>query len=91
MLGDVCHMHAVCIVRQPYDQLGFSIRGGSEHGLGIYVSELDPDSAAGLSGRCDVGGGELSGRLRNLKRCTTAIFVFFVNRLSWIMCWRQHH
>ena len=40
-------MHAVCIVRQPYDQLGFSIRGGSEHGLGIYVSELDQGSAAG--------------------------------------------
>lgn len=27
--------------------LGFCVRGGSEHGLGIYVSEIDAGSAAG--------------------------------------------
>lgn len=27
--------------------LGFSIRGGSEHALGVYVSEVIPDSPAG--------------------------------------------
>lgn len=26
---------------------GFSIRGGSEHALGVYVSEVIPDSPAG--------------------------------------------
>lgn len=30
--------------------LGFSVRGGSEHGLGIYVSEIDSGSAAEKSG-----------------------------------------
>jgi hypothetical protein len=29
--------------------LGFCVRGGSEHGLGIYVSEIEDDSAAGTS------------------------------------------
>lgn len=27
--------------------MGFSIRGGSEHALGVYVSEVIPDSPAG--------------------------------------------
>ncbi|XP_045189778.2 uncharacterized protein LOC123547069 isoform X2 [Mercenaria mercenaria] len=30
--------------------LGFCVRGGSEHGLGIYVSEIEEDSAAAKSG-----------------------------------------
>ncbi|XP_060553441.1 PDZ domain-containing protein 7-like isoform X3 [Ruditapes philippinarum] len=30
--------------------LGFCVRGGSEHGLGIYVSEIEDDSAAGKAG-----------------------------------------
>ena len=28
--------------------LGFSVRGGSEHGLGLYISEIDEGSAAGI-------------------------------------------
>lgn len=41
--------------------LGFSIRGGSEHALGVYVSEVIPDSPAGtgispaLTGSLDNG------------------------------------
>lgn len=27
--------------------LGFSIRGGAEHGIGIFVSEVEPGSPAG--------------------------------------------
>ncbi|KAK3589729.1 hypothetical protein CHS0354_021048 [Potamilus streckersoni] len=30
--------------------LGFSVRGGSEHGLGIYVSEIETGSVADISG-----------------------------------------
>lgn len=28
-------------------KLGFSVRGGSEHGLGIFVSKVEEGSAAG--------------------------------------------
>ena len=40
------------IVKDEEEHLGFSIRGGSEHGLGIYVSEVTEDSVGGkiLSG-----------------------------------------
>lgn len=31
-------------------KLGFSVRGGSEHGLGIFVSKVEEGSAAG---KCD--------------------------------------
>ena len=27
--------------------LGFSVRGGSEHGLGLYISDIDEGSVAG--------------------------------------------
>ena len=30
-----------------YETLGLFIRGGKEHGLAIYVSEVEPHSAAG--------------------------------------------
>ena len=36
------------MVKEAGQALGFSIRGGSEHGLGIYVSELDEGSPAGI-------------------------------------------
>lgn len=29
-------------------RLGFSVRGGSEHGLGIFVSKVEDDSSAGI-------------------------------------------
>ncbi|KAH3708217.1 uncharacterized protein LOC127857219 [Dreissena polymorpha] len=39
------------IVKSPSEpSLGFAVRGGSEHGLGVYVSEVDPGSAAEQSG-----------------------------------------
>ena len=31
-------------------QLGFSIRGGREHGVGIYVSDVEPGSEAQYNG-----------------------------------------
>ncbi|XP_062568351.1 uncharacterized protein LOC134230537 [Saccostrea cucullata] len=34
----------------PSQNLGFSIRGGSEHGLGVYVSEVTPESLAAEAG-----------------------------------------
>ena len=37
----------VFLVREPEENLGFSVRGGSEHGLGIYVSEITEESPAG--------------------------------------------
>ena len=37
----------VTLLRGHYEPLGFSIRGGSEHGLGIYISEVESGSAAG--------------------------------------------
>lgn len=38
----------VTLLREGATQgLGFSIRGGSEHALGVYVSEVIPDSPAG--------------------------------------------
>ncbi|KAL5022488.1 hypothetical protein ScPMuIL_001643 [Solemya velum] len=44
-------IRVLVINRNPLDEsLGFSIRGGAEHGLGIYVSEVDPGSVAELSG-----------------------------------------
>lgn len=30
-------------------RLGFSVRGGSEHGLGIFVSKVEDDSSAGTT------------------------------------------
>lgn len=35
---------------EPGKQLGISIRGGSEHGLGIYISEVDDGSVADTYG-----------------------------------------
>ena len=45
MTGDV---HIITIHSSPTQQgLGFSIRGGSEHGLCVYVSDIDRGSVAG--------------------------------------------
>ena len=37
----------VTLTKDQDEGLGFSIRGGSEHGLGIFVSEVEEDSPAG--------------------------------------------
>ena len=37
----------VTLAKDQHEGLGFSIRGGSEHGLGIFVSDVDHNSAAG--------------------------------------------
>uniref|UniRef100_A0A3B4XKF1 Whirlin n=1 Tax=Seriola lalandi dorsalis TaxID=1841481 RepID=A0A3B4XKF1_SERLL len=36
--------------QQVHEGLGFSIRGGSEHGVGIYVSLVEPGSSAEREG-----------------------------------------
>lgn len=35
------------VVRGDDGQLGFSVRGGSEHGLGVFISRVQRNSAAG--------------------------------------------
>ena len=65
--------------------LGFCVRGGSEHGLGIYVSEIEDDSAAGnmFIYLC-----ALNKRLRKFKICrrdTRFNDVFFYK-----LCVRSH-
>ncbi|KAM9804163.1 LOW QUALITY PROTEIN: PDZ domain-containing protein 7-like [Neosynchiropus ocellatus] len=45
-------LHTVTVDRSPDGRLGFSVRGGSEHGLGIFVSRVEdhcPAAQAGLS------------------------------------------
>lgn len=39
-------------------KLGFSVRGGSEHGLGIFVSKVEEGSAAGKWDRVRDAGGD---------------------------------
>ncbi|XP_016141022.1 harmonin, partial [Sinocyclocheilus grahami] len=41
------------VIRGDDGQLGFSVRGGSEHGLGVFISRVQKNSAAG---RLDPGG-----------------------------------
>ncbi|KAM8860175.1 PDZ domain-containing protein 7a isoform 2-T6 [Spinachia spinachia] len=43
-------IHAVTVEKSPDGRLGFSVRGGSEHGLGIFVSKVEDDSSAALAG-----------------------------------------
>ncbi|XP_033836017.1 PDZ domain-containing protein 7-like [Periophthalmus magnuspinnatus] len=43
-------LHTVTVDRSPDGRLGFSVRGGSEHGLGIFVSKVDDDSSAAQAG-----------------------------------------
>lgn len=43
-------IHAVCVEKSPSGRLGFSVRGGSEHGLGIFVSKVEEGSSAGEQG-----------------------------------------
>ncbi|XP_029377667.1 PDZ domain-containing protein 7a [Echeneis naucrates] len=43
-------IHTVTIDKSPDGHLGFSVRGGSEHGLGIFVSKVVDDSSAAQAG-----------------------------------------
>lgn len=43
-------IHAVRVEKSPSGRLGFSVRGGSEHGLGIFVSKVEEGSSAGEQG-----------------------------------------
>lgn len=43
-------IHAVRVEKSPAGRLGFSVRGGSEHGLGIFVSKVEEGSSAGEQG-----------------------------------------
>ncbi|KAM4606945.1 PDZ domain-containing protein 7a [Polymixia lowei] len=49
--GEDCEdIHTVTVDKSPDGRLGFSIRGGSEHGLGIFVSKVEDDSSAEQAG-----------------------------------------
>lgn len=51
-------LHTITVDKSVDGKLGFSVRGGSEHGLGIFVSKVEDDSTAGnvaATGRDDVG------------------------------------
>uniref|UniRef100_A0A3B4U4A6 PDZ domain-containing protein 7 n=1 Tax=Seriola dumerili TaxID=41447 RepID=A0A3B4U4A6_SERDU len=49
--GDDCEdIHTVTVDKSPDGRLGFSVRGGSEHGLGIFVSKVEDDSSAAQAG-----------------------------------------
>ncbi|XP_041866915.1 PDZ domain-containing protein 7a [Melanotaenia boesemani] len=43
-------IHTVTVDKSPDGRLGFSVRGGSEHGLGIFVSKVEYDSSAAQAG-----------------------------------------
>ncbi|XP_023571274.1 PDZ domain-containing protein 7 [Octodon degus] len=45
-------IHAVDVEKSPAGRLGFSVRGGSEHGLGIFVSKVEEGSSAERAGLC---------------------------------------
>ncbi|KAK1333535.1 hypothetical protein QTO34_005920 [Cnephaeus nilssonii] len=45
-------IHAVRVEKSPAGRLGFSVRGGSEHGLGIFVSKVEEGSSAERAGLC---------------------------------------
>lgn len=40
-------LHTITVDKSLDGKLGFSVRGGSEHGLGIFVSKVEDDSTAG--------------------------------------------
>ncbi|XP_038629007.1 PDZ domain-containing protein 7a isoform X1 [Scyliorhinus canicula] len=45
-------IHTITVGKNFDGKLGFSVRGGSEHGLGIFVSRIEEGSAAEQSGLC---------------------------------------
>ncbi|XP_048026207.1 PDZ domain-containing protein 7 isoform X1 [Megalobrama amblycephala] len=45
-------MVRLTVIRGDDGQLGFSVRGGSEHGLSVFISKVQKNSAAELAGLC---------------------------------------
>ncbi|XP_045882359.1 PDZ domain-containing protein 7 isoform X4 [Meles meles] len=45
-------IRTVRVEKSPAGRLGFSVRGGSEHGLGIFVSKVEEGSSAERAGLC---------------------------------------
>ncbi|XP_065528192.1 PDZ domain-containing protein 7 isoform X2 [Lathamus discolor] len=45
-------INAITVEKSVDGKLGFSVRGGSEHGLGIFVSKVEDGSAAEQAGLC---------------------------------------
>ncbi|XP_062851179.1 PDZ domain-containing protein 7a [Trichomycterus rosablanca] len=45
-------IHTITVDKSEDGRLGFSVRGGSEHGLGIFVSKVEDDSSAEFAGLC---------------------------------------
>lgn len=46
--GDDCEdLHTITVDKSVDGKLGFSVRGGSEHGLSIFVSKVEDNSTAG--------------------------------------------
>uniref|UniRef100_A0A8C0YM01 PDZ domain containing 7a n=1 Tax=Cyprinus carpio carpio TaxID=630221 RepID=A0A8C0YM01_CYPCA len=45
-------IHTITVDKSEDGRLGFSVRGGSEHGLGIFVSKVEDESSAELAGLC---------------------------------------
>uniref|UniRef100_A0A8D0H2T2 PDZ domain-containing protein n=1 Tax=Sphenodon punctatus TaxID=8508 RepID=A0A8D0H2T2_SPHPU len=45
-------INAITVEKSVEGKLGFSVRGGSEHGLGIFVSKVEDGSSAELAGLC---------------------------------------
>lgn len=41
-------IHTITVDKSEDGRLGFSVRGGSEHGLGIFVSKVEDNSSAGM-------------------------------------------
>lgn len=40
-------LHTITVDKSADGKLGFSVRGGSEHGLSIFVSKVEDNSTAG--------------------------------------------
>lgn len=45
-------IHTITVDKSEDGRLGFSVRGGSEHGLGIFVSKVEDNSSAGNHTYC---------------------------------------
>ncbi|KAI4807557.1 hypothetical protein KUCAC02_027360 [Chaenocephalus aceratus] len=51
--GDDCEdLHTITVDKSVDGKLGFSVRGGSEHGLSIFVSKVEDNSTAEEAGLC---------------------------------------
>ncbi|KAJ8418091.1 hypothetical protein AAFF_G00138000 [Aldrovandia affinis] len=51
--GDDCEdIHTITVDKSVDGKLGFSVRGGSEHGLSIFVSKVEDSSSAEQAGLC---------------------------------------